>query len=242
MLQNFTTLPAPDDGRTGCTAETGDDSSGALLYNPTHRRGGSRGDGSSKGMRDADVRSALHRKVLREHHGQPDTLVLDELGLWYGTARVDIAVINGKIHGYEIKSDRDTLERLPDQARIYSNVLDRVTLVVGQTHAAKAAEIIPPWWGIKVAQPGPRGAVHFHEDRAPIMNPAIDPVAVAALLWCNELIEILAERNAARGLRGKSRDRLTRRLAEILPLEELRAVVRERLKRRTDWRVGGAQT
>ncbi|WP_437587348.1 sce7726 family protein [Sorangium sp. So ce1000] len=193
-------------------------------------------------MRDADVRSALHRKVLREHHGQPDTLVLDELGLWYGTARVDVAVVNGRIHGYEIKSERDTLDRLPAQASVYSSVLDRVTLVVGESHASKACSIIPDWWGIKVAHSGPRQAVHFHEERAPAMNPAIDPVAVAALLWCEELTDILTTKNAIRGLRGKRRDLLTRRVAELLPLEDLRAVVRERLKARTSWRLTGAQS
>ncbi|WP_096331018.1 sce7726 family protein [Nannocystis exedens] len=193
-------------------------------------------------MRDADLRAALHQKVLRDHHGQADTLVLDELGLWYGTARVDIAVVNGRLHGYEIKSDRDTLERLPAQAQVYNNVLDRVTLVVGETHLEKAIKIVPPWWGVKVAFAGPRKAIHFREERAPGTNPAIDPVAVAALLWCDELIELLASLGAARGLRGKSRDRLTRALADLLPQDELRAVVRMRLKERSNWRVASART
>ncbi|WP_283807951.1 DUF2130 domain-containing protein [Bradyrhizobium macuxiense] len=59
--------------------------------------------------RDRDVRQALHRKVLKERHGDADTLVLDELGLRHGTCRVDIAVVNGYLHDYEIKSDADTL-------------------------------------------------------------------------------------------------------------------------------------
>lgn len=193
-------------------------------------------------MRDSDLRAALHRKVLKEHHEQPDTLVLDELGLWYGTARVDIAVVNGRLHGYEIKSHRDTLERLPAQAQVYNSVLDRVTLVVGEVHLEKARKVVPTWWGIKVATIGPRRAVHFCEERPPGANPVIDPVAVAALLWCEELIEVLANHNAARGLRGKSRDRLSRALADLLPLDELRAVVRTRLKARSNWRVAATQT
>lgn len=203
---------------------------------PPGVKGGTRP--SPRALRDIDVRQALHRKVLADHHDDPDTLVLDELGLCYGMARVDVVVVNGRMHGYEIKSDRDTLERLPGQAQIYSNVLDRVTLVVGEGHAEHARELIPEWWGIKVARSGPRRAVHFHEERSPAMNPAIDPVAVAALLWCGELTDVLASKNAVRGLRGKARDILTRRLAELLPLEELRAVVREKLKVRTGWRSG----
>ncbi len=55
-------------------------------------------------VRDRDVRQALHRKVLKEHHGDADTLVLDELGLRHGICRVDIAVVNGYLHGYESKA------------------------------------------------------------------------------------------------------------------------------------------
>ncbi len=64
-------------------------------------------------MRDRDVRQALRRKVLRDHIGDSSTLVLDELGLRHGTCRVDIAVVNSLLHGYEIKSDADNLARLP---------------------------------------------------------------------------------------------------------------------------------
>src|SRR5690242_17854466 len=66
-------------------------------------------------LRDRDVRKALKSKLLREHIADPRTLVLDELGLRHGACRVDIAVVNGSMHGYEIKSDSDTLERLPSQ-------------------------------------------------------------------------------------------------------------------------------
>lgn len=193
-------------------------------------------------MRDCDVRAALHAKVLAEHHGQADTLVLDELALWYGTARVDVAVVNGRIHGFEIKSDRDTLERLEGQARIYNNVLDRVTLVVGVKHLEGAMRASPEWWGVKVAKQGPRRAVHFEEVRAPRMNPSVDPVAVAALLWCDEIEELLAGVSAVRGYRGKSRDVLSRRAAEVLSITDLRSAVRSRLKARGNWRADAPRT
>jgi hypothetical protein len=193
-------------------------------------------------MRDRDVRRALHAKVLADHHGDPDTLVLDELALWYGVARVDVAVVNGRLHGYEIKSDCDTLDRLPDQVAIYNRVLDRVTLVVGQRHAAHAIALVPQWWGIKVASMGVRGAVHFVDGRAPRTNPAVEPAAVAALLWCEELIEELDQLGAARGMRGRPRDAMSRRLAELLTPRELRATVRARLKRRSSWRSAAPRT
>lgn len=190
-------------------------------------------------MRDKDVRRALHGKVLADHRDDPSTLVLDELGLWYGHARVDVAVVNGCIHGFEIKSERDTLERLPDQARIYSRVLDRVTLVVGASHADKARGIVPDWWGLKVATAGRRGAVHFHEDRGPGDNPQQDPVALAMMLWCEELTAALTLAGAARGFVGKKRRVQAERLAAVLAPEALRKVVCDALKARREWSRAG---
>jgi hypothetical protein len=56
-------------------------------------------------MLDKDVRQAVKTKILKDHMNDPSTLVIDELGLDYGRNRIDIAVINGEMHGYELKSD-----------------------------------------------------------------------------------------------------------------------------------------
>src|SRR5436305_708698 len=52
------------------------------------------------------------------------------------------------IHGYEIKSDKDTLIRLPRQVDAYNAVFERATLVSTRRHLSSAREIIPNWWGI----------------------------------------------------------------------------------------------
>ena len=67
-------------------------------------------------MRDIDVRTVLAAEVARRYKGDADTLIIHELGVCSGDARIDLAVVNGKLHGYEIKSDADTLKRLPAQA------------------------------------------------------------------------------------------------------------------------------
>ena len=191
--------------------------------------------------RDRDVRVALHATVLNKHRSEPDTLVLDELGLWYGTARVDIAVVNGSMHGYEIKSDHDTLDRLEAQAAIYSRVLDEITLVVGPRHLEHAQQTIPEWWGITIARKTQR-STRFKTHRRAKMNRQVDALAVAAMLWCEELIEELERHGAARGVRGKARAIMAERLASTLSLDELRATVRRRLKARADWRGVARQT
>jgi hypothetical protein len=162
--------------------------------------------------------------------------VLDELGLRHGTCRVDIAVVNGYLHGYEIKSDADTLERLPSQVTIYGAVLDRATLVVGERHVEKAISQIPEWWGIKVATAGPRGGITFENVRPLRTNPSIDPVALAELLWRPEAIEVLRERGTPEVMLRKPRGILYQHLAAIVELDELRDIIRQRLKARATWR------
>src|SRR5260370_36720159 len=101
-------------------------------------------------MNDRDVRKALRAQLILEHRGEPDTLMIQEMAIPRGAARIDIAVVNGWLHGYEIKSDLDTLVRLVSQRDAYCGVFDRVTLVVGERHVRDAIEFVPDWWGIRV--------------------------------------------------------------------------------------------
>lgn len=188
-------------------------------------------------MRDYDVRKALHAKVLGKHLDAPDTRVIEELGIRWGTSRIDIAVINGKLHGYEIKSDSDTLDRLPCQMEAYNSVFDRISIVVGCHHAERVLSLIPDWWGVKIATLGAQKAVHFEQLRWPSDNPSVDPFEVARLLWREEALEILEDIGAAQGMKGKSREVLYRRLTMVLEPHDLGAHVRRRLKQRSNWRV-----
>ena len=86
---------------------------------------------------DSEIRSALHRKRLRHQKSQPNTLVIDELGLAHARSRIDIAVINGYIHGYEIKSAQDNLDRLGSQLKVYRQTLQKLTIVTAPKHMPK---------------------------------------------------------------------------------------------------------
>src|SRR5258708_2969717 len=99
-------------------------------------------------MREQDIRSALHFDIRRLPCHDEETLVIDQLVLCEGDARIDIAVVNGTLSGYEIKSSADTLQRLPNQVAVYGRLFDQITLVSSESHIEKAQCIIPPWWGI----------------------------------------------------------------------------------------------
>lgn len=187
-------------------------------------------------MRDLDIRKALFGRVLRDHLNDPNTLVLPELGLRHGRCRVDIAVVNGSLHGFEIKSNADTLERLPFQVETYGTVLDKATLVVGERHANKAVPTLPSWWGIKVAFVGPRGGIGFEYYRPPSFNRDIDPIALSELLWHSEVVKILQSRGVKGSVLRKPRAFLYRQLTDALSIRELRSEVRASLKSRENWR------
>ena len=90
----------------------------------------------------------LLARVEKDHRHDPTTVVISELGLCGNTVRADLAAVNGMIHGYEIKSDRDSLRRLETQVEVYGRVFDRATLVVGGRHIDRATTMVPAWWGV----------------------------------------------------------------------------------------------
>jgi hypothetical protein len=186
---------------------------------------------------DSSIRVALRGQLITEHGDDRQARIIEEFGITHGTARIDLAVICGSIHGYELKSDLDTLNRLPGQMEIYNTVLDKVTLVVGKNHLVEAIKLIPDWWGITIAKIINGGqAVSFCSIRDADENPQKDSYAIAHLLWRDEALEILEELNEAKGLRSKSRDILYQRLAKVLDQDTLRAKVREYLCSRVNWR------
>ena len=191
-------------------------------------------------MRDIDIRRTLLADQ-RLRSADPDTRVVEELGLCQGLARVDLAVVNGTIHGYEIKSEKDTLARLPHQAELYCRVLDYVTIVTARAHAHKIRKAVPRWWGLWVVTTKDL-TLQLDVLRGAKRNPSVDPFSLAQLLWRDEALQILIDRRLADGLRSKSRREIWNCLATNLNIDELGHVVRESLKSRgANWRAVSQQ-
>lgn len=180
---------------------------------------------------DQDIRRALRADVETKHRNDPDTRILDELGLRQGEVRVDLAVVNGVLKGYEIKSAADTLRRLPSQVRVYGEVLDFATIVLAEEHRDDALQLIPPWWEVFIAH-GPGPEIHLELAREGQTNPCINKRALAELLWHGQALALLRARDAHRGLARLPRARAWDRIAEVCSLDEIRAAVRRELKER----------
>ena len=189
-------------------------------------------------MNDRDIRAVLKAELMRRYAKDDNTLVLDELGIRHGAARIDLVVINHQLHGYEIKSDLDSLKRLPDQIKAYSSIMDRVTLVVGYRHAYDALRMVPEWWGVRLAEIKEQSGIVLLSDARPARdNPEVDLNEVVALLWRGEALAILEEMGAASGLCSKRRSEIYKRLVELSDPDSLRFRIRQQLKCREGWRV-----
>jgi hypothetical protein len=149
--------------------------------------------------RESVIRANL--KVWLARRFGADTHVIDELGIKHGDFRVDVCAATDALHGYEIKSDQDTLTRLPSQAKQFSLVFQRMTLVVGPVLLGRALALVPPWWGVLLVSEDEEGATCFTELREPQSNPKPNYRWVVRLLWRDELVACLKER----GVKGYSK-------------------------------------
>lgn len=184
---------------------------------------------SLKPSGDRAVRTLLKHHLANAHPGTA-MVFLDELGLCQGDVRVDVAAVNGELSGFEIKSPADTLARWPKQRRIYSKVVDRAWLVAPEKTLAAAQA--PAWWGLmRIVETRDRLGLRVVREAG--VNPSPDPFSIACLLWRDEAITALEEFGLDRGVRTKRRRLIWQRLADQLPLDDLRRAVRAALKVRT---------
>lgn len=198
-------------------------------------------------MREIDIRKSLNHKVLSIFPREEDSIVINEFGVCQGEARIDLAVINGSIHGFEIKSESDTLERLPSQQECYNKVFDTITIVTGDKYIIKVADCIPAWWGIMRAREKGKNVI-LESVRECNNNPNIDPYALVQFLWHSEALGLLEKYELAKGVRNKPRRYVWSVLAKNIPLLQLSELVRETLKKREslkkrdNWKAVSPQT
>lgn len=187
-------------------------------------------------MLDRDIRAYLYENYLRKYTEDETARVVPEMGLSAHAARIDIGVVNGQLVGYEIKSDRDNLDRLPHQLEIYNQIFDLITVVSGPKHEKKLEAWLPAHCGLLVTHRGSEGSV-LRTVREASQNPERNGYMIASLLWHNEAKQLLMEVGLGKGLSKLRRWELWERLAAYFAdIDELAEQVRLILKSRTTWR------
>ena len=171
------------------------------------------------------------------HLSHTGKLVVHELGLAHAKRRVDVTVIDDEFHGYEIKSEKDRLDRLKGQMQIYTKALHRLTLIVATKHLKSTLEIIPNWCGLMEVRVDLEGHIILKEIRKTAKNPSVDPFILAHFLWRSEVIDILSNYETRPTTLRASRTELYRLLVEKISEGELPKLIKSAMVNRKYWRV-----
>jgi hypothetical protein len=192
-------------------------------------------------MRDSIIRAAFHESILKNAHQDIDTVVIDELGIKNGAVRADIAVLNGKMIGYEIKSEKDTLVRLSSQAIAYSEVFEKSYIIVADKHIAKIGNYIPDTWGIYSIDSESANNIIFHCKREATQSETRNINSIVRLLWKSEVSEILTQEFQSKIKSSHTKNHLYNMLVENCDINQLSNIVLKYLKQRQDWRINRKQ-
>lgn len=100
-----------------------------------------------RGFRDEYIyKAALTHRVLLGKHSLNTASMLTEFRA--GECRADIAILNGTITVYEIKSERDSLTRLERQIQNYRRVFSRIVVIVAENHLEDVLNAVPDEVGV----------------------------------------------------------------------------------------------
>ena len=125
-------------------------------------------------------------QLARLFGSRAGTLLVEEMEICAGKARIDMAIVCDRLIGIEIKGPKDDLYRLPGQVDQYSKCFDIVVLVVHEKLAADALDLIPSWWGV-VTGSELSGSYTYTLKRRPTRNKHAELDALLALLWKDEI-------------------------------------------------------
>lgn len=140
-------------------------------------------------MNEIFIREKLQQKLAREHKGT-NTEFLSELPVANFSRRIDLVMANGKLSGFEIKSEQDTLKRLEGQLEVYTQYFEDVVVVCATKHLQGVMDIAPENVGVWEFN-GKKFIIH----RKPLMNKALESEKFLSFLNVIGLKELLRENN-----------------------------------------------
>lgn len=192
-------------------------------------------DSEAEPLSEPAIRALVRSRLPRLMASSTEALIVEEMEVCSGRARIDFAVIADQLIGIEIKGPKDSVSRLPRQAEAYSRCFDLVVLVVHESLARRAEELVPSWWGIVSGRvDGSRTRYRFN--RLPEKNPSQDLEQLLALLWREELNALLAQYCDCIAMPKESKRTVRMRIVANVDADELRKAILLKLKERTEWR------
>lgn len=177
-------------------------------------------------LKDEDI-----RPILFDRYESSNERIRFFEELCVGKTRTDAVLVCDKLIGFEIKSDRDSLERLQRQVKDYNRFFDLNYVVVGTRYLEKVKTVIPPCWGIFHVYLDEENMLLLELEREATKNDKVRLTNQYGMLWKSELMAII-KRNHIRGYSQKNKMKLKHLIMDQLPEQQAKAELLEELMQR----------
>lgn len=125
-------------------------------------------------------KNIIAQKLFLNRHGEKATMLAE---FRVGANKADCVILNGISTCYEIKTEFDTLNRLPEQLSSYTKIFDKVIVISANKHLDKICGLLPKNVGLlELTQ---RGAIK-EIVKANMLNTPIDPKIMIQSLRAQE--------------------------------------------------------
>ena len=131
-------------------------------------------------------KNAITRKILLGKHSLRTASMLSEFRI--GTSKADLVILNGTAAVYEIKSERDSLDRLSGQLRDYRRVFAKINVITDESHLKPILDRTPHETGVLILDD--RGCICTVREGKETFDD-IDPESVLDAITVREAQDIL---------------------------------------------------
>jgi hypothetical protein len=167
-------------------------------------------------------RAAITHKLLLGVHSLSTASMLSEFRV--AACKADLVILNGTSTVYEIKSERDNLDRLATQVAEYFKAFVRVNVITAEAHVEDVLNLVPPHVGVVVLSD--RFQISTVRESQEFNN-GLCSSALLDSLQQQEALQIIDSLGLARPAVPNTRIRAEMRkiFAEISPLELHRCMI-----------------
>jgi len=183
-----------------------------------------------------DIRMALRQWVHNKFELKHDDILINELGFSNKdplstvdySFRADLALANGRLVGFEIKSQKDNLKRWLSQMTAYTNVFDEIWLCSHGKHLYQALEMTEKHIGVlAVDDSGSITVIRYAEK-----NTKSNFYDLSGLLWKDELLDYALLNNVSEIKSRMTKNEIRDILSKYSNLMQLKPYVLQKLKER----------
>jgi len=171
------------------------------------------------------LKAAIIDRLFDRAHIDDDAVLISEMTVANWSRRADVVLANGSLWAFEVKSELDSLSRLPGQLDTFTANFEKVCVVCAPRFETGARALLPEGVGLWVADED--GSLR---ERVRPRYTRLTKTAAVGLMKANELRALLSC-NGFTGVADLPRSGLVE-LAMQLPASDLASAARDAVKRR----------